>query len=254
MSRRETVVLIHGLSETREMWAAQRACLRESVDVIAYDVRGFGASPTGAANGSVAQFSDDLAQLLSAFGAGPAFLVGFSMGGVIAQRFALDFPGLVRALVLMASSSTVGRAGEAFFTQRIDQVTSGGPEALAAINAEDARGCLGPRGAHLLADYQRLRVGAVRDVQGYLNACRAMLALRDEPLTPEIGHIACPTLVVAGELDPYCPPRASQMIAGAIPSARLEVIAGTGHCMQWEAAERTCELIHEFISEATTGG
>ena len=105
----QTAVLIHGLSETRSAWARQIPSFEQTRKVIAYDVRGFGTSPVGAGNGSVEQFADDLAQILSARRAGPSWLVGFSMGGVIAQRFALDFPDLTAGLVLIASSCTVGR-------------------------------------------------------------------------------------------------------------------------------------------------
>ena len=72
MSERPTAVLIHGLSETREVWSRQVSFLQRSMAVIAYDVRGFGASPTGAADGTVRQMADDLAQVLSALAAAPA--------------------------------------------------------------------------------------------------------------------------------------------------------------------------------------
>ena len=244
---RATAVLIHGLSETREAWTRQASFLRRSVDIMAYDVRGFGASPTGGADGTVGQMADDLAQVLSAMETGPVWLVGFSMGGVIGQRFALDFADLTKGLVLIASSSTVGRAGEEFFRRRIELVTSGGLKALASINAEDARGCFAAGSEKLISEYQRLRVGAVREVEGYLNACRAMLGIKDGALTRSLGAIERPTLVIAGELDPYCPPRASKAIATAIPGAELRVISRAGHCVHWEAGDSTNELIRRFI-------
>ena len=253
MTDKQTIVLIHGLSETREIWGKQVPFLERHANVVAYDVRGFGASPTGAGAGTVDQLADDLAQLVSATAHGPAWLVGFSMGGVIAQRLALDFAHLVEGLVLVASSSTVGRAGQAFFRERIDLVTRRGLEGLAELNANDALGCFSPGHDELVAQYQRLRVGAVREAAGYLNACHAMLALKDGSLTEGLGAIDRPTLVVAGELDPYCPPRASQMIADAIPGAGLEVLSGAGHCMQWESADTINELIAQFIEKQDAG-
>jgi len=244
---RQTAVLIHGLSEQRSVWSRQEVFLRSFMDVISYDVRGFGFSPVGAANGTVAQMADDLAQIISARVAGPAWLVGFSMGGVIAQRFALDFPGMVKGLVLVASSCTVGRPGQAFFNSRIEQVTQGGLEAIAAITDGDARGCFSMGDEKLIAEYQQLRTTAVKDPRGYLNACHAMLRLADEPMMPELGAINCPTCVLAGERDPYCPPRASEMIAAAIPGAQLTVVPGAGHCMHWEARDITNHLILDFI-------
>lgn len=247
MSERPTAVLIHGLSETREVWSRQASYLQRSMAVIAYDVRGFGASPTGAADGTVRQMADDLAQVLSALAAGPVWLVGFSMGGIIAQRFALDFPGLTRGLVLIASSCAVGREGEKFFNQRIEQVSNGGLDSLAAINIEDASGCFATGNADLIAEYTQLRVGAVMEPEGYINACRAMLGIRLEPLTESLAGIGRPTLVIAGEFDPYCPPKASEQIAAAIPNAELRIIDGVGHCMQFEASDILNEYVDEFI-------
>ena len=125
--------LIHGLSESRSVWSRQVDFLQRSMNVVSYDVRGFGQSPVGAGNGTVGQMADDLAQILSACDTGPAWLIGFSMGGVIAQRFALDFPGLVRGLLLVASSCKVGRPGQEFFNSRIEQVSRDGLAAIAAI-------------------------------------------------------------------------------------------------------------------------
>ncbi len=248
MSERPTAVLIHGLSETREVWSRQASFLQRSMAVIAYDVRGFGVSPTGAADGTVGQMADDLAQVLSALAAGPAWLVGFSMGGVIAQQFALDFPALTRGLVLIASSCAVGRDGVQFFNQRIEQVTTGGAESLRAINTEDASGCFATGDEDLIAEYTRLRVGAVREPEGYINACRAMLGIGQEPLTGSLALIRRPTLVIAGEFDPYCPPKASEMIAAAIPGAELTIIEGAGHCMQFEASDSLNKCVDEFIT------
>ncbi len=247
MSERPTAVLIHGLSETREVWWRQVSFLEPSIRVITYDIRGFGSSPTGAANGTVRQMADDLAQLLSAFATGPAWLVGFSMGGVISQRFALDFPELTKGLVLIASSCAVGRGGRDFFKHRIEQVKSGGLESLAETNDNDAHGCFHTGNEDLINEYKKLRVGAVRDPAGYLNACHAMLGIGDKPLTPKLSAIRCPTSVIAGEYDPYCPPKASKMISDAIPGAELTVIKDAGHCMQFEASDSLNKHIADFI-------
>ncbi|NIM70961.1 MAG: alpha/beta fold hydrolase [Xanthomonadales bacterium] len=243
----ETLILIHGLSEERHVWARQADDLMRDFDVLAYDVRGFGASPTGDGNGTVEQLADDLAQIVSALGCAPVWLVGFSMGGVIAQRFALDFPDRVKGLVLIASSCTVGKAGVAFFEDRIRQVTAGGIEALRELSQTDSRGCLAPGHDELAEEYRVLRTAAVRDPAGYLNACHAMLRLNAHPMAQELGRIDRSTLVIAGELDPYCPPRASEAIAAAIPDAELEVFENTGHCLHWEQPERTNRSIRNFV-------
>ncbi len=243
----KSAVLIHGLSESRAVWGRQEAYLRSFVHVLSYDVRGFGSSPVGDANGTVDQMAADLAKIISANGNTPAWLIGFSMGGVIAQRFALDFPDMVAGLVLIASSCKVGHAGQAFFHDRIGQVSTGGRAKLDEINRSDSNGCIAIDDKALVAEYQQLRVGSSTSVEGYLNACRAMLRLADQTMLEDLGRISCATAVMTGELDPYCPPRASEMIANAIPGAELTVIAGAGHCVHWEQPEVTNEFIHEFI-------
>ncbi len=251
---RQNAVLIHGLSEERHAWSRQQAFLAQSMRVISYDVRGFGASPVGAGNGTVEQMADDLAQILSSHASGAAWLIGFSMGGVIAQRFALDFPELTAGLVLIASSCTVGRAGQEFFRDRMQQVRAGGLDALREINGGDARGCFSMGDENLIAEYKRLRVDAVRDAAGYLNAGRAMARLAEQPMVQDLGKIDCPTLVIAGQHDPYCPPLASEKIVAAIPGARLEVIPGAGHCLHWETSDLANEMIENFVTSNSPEG
>ncbi len=251
MSSDKTVVLIHGLSEERTAWKRQETFLRDHMNVISYDVRGFGTSPVGAGIGTVGQMADDLAQIVSAAANGPVYLCGFSMGGVISQRFALDFPDMCKGLILVASSCVVGRPGAEFFTQRLKEVEEGGFEKLNATNTDDARGCFAPdkeSNASLIAEYQKLRTQAVSDVQGYLNAGRAMLRLNTEPMIQELGAISHPTVVIAGELDPYCPPRASKMIEDSIPNAKMWVVPAVGHCLHWEEPEITSNMIKKFIA------
>ena len=103
--------------------------------------------------------------------------------------------------------------------------------------------------ADLINEYQRIRSNSVSDPNGYLNACHAMRALADGSLAVSLSCISCPTLVIAPELDPYCPPRASKMIADAIPAATMEVIEGAGHCVHMEASDTVNGLILKFIKE-----
>ena len=248
MSERPTAVLIHGLSETRHVWHRQISFLEQYFRVISYDVRGFGESPTGNADGTVRQFADDLAQLLSAFDTGPVWLVGFSMGGVISQRFALDFPNQTKGMILIASSCTVGTLGQKFFNYRIQQVQKGGLKNIAETNNDDARGCFFTKDEKLIEEYIKLRVTAVQEPAGYLNACHAMLDVGANPLTPELNTVGCPASVIAGEHDPYCPPKASKMIADAIRNANLSVIENVGHCMQFEASDQLNDQISSFIT------
>ena len=77
-----------------------------------------------------------------------------------------------------------------------------------------------------------------------------MLGVADDPLTEQIATIDRPTLVISGEHDPYCPPKASTMISEAIPGAELVVIDDVGHCLQFEASDMLNNHIAKFVTGA----
>ncbi|MBV8956050.1 MAG: alpha/beta fold hydrolase, partial [Solirubrobacterales bacterium] len=70
-----------------------------------------------------------------------------------------------------------------------------------------------------------------------------MASLREHPLDPELGQIRVPTIVVAGENDQHCPPKAGEIIAAGISGSRLEVIADTGHPIPVERPAEVASLI-----------
>ena len=192
---RETAVLIHGLSDSRAVWWRQQDGLSADMDVVAYDVRGFGTSPAGGGLGTVAQLADDLAQIVSAQVAGPAWLIGFSMGGVIAQQFALDFPQLTRGLVLIGSSCTIGRARYRVFRQTHRRSQWWWPRFARANQrwrCTRVPGQRRPRTARRIPSHPKPRRSATK--AGYLNACYAMRALSDNKLTEQLPNIDCPAL------------------------------------------------------------
>lgn len=242
----EAVVLVHGIAESRRAWQHQVGPLAGRFRVIAFDVRGFGESEAGEAESRIEQYADDIAALLARLGVRSASVVGFSMGGVIVQRFALAYPELTRALVVAASSSVVNRRAADYYRERAELAEK---DLAAARDASvsDASSCFALSPPEVVEAYRDVRRAAVTNACGLASAARAMSSLLDRPLTPELGALRCPTLVVTGERDVYCPPRGSEMIAGAIPGARLEIAPALGHCLHWEDAARFNALVQEFL-------
>ena len=74
-----------------------------------------------------------------------------------------------------------------------------------------------------------IRRESTADPRGYANACRAMASLNSAPLDPELEAIAVPTVVLAGDADQHCPPRAGEIIAERITGSVLRVLPDTGH-------------------------
>lgn len=119
--RGEPVVLVHALGLDRRMWDGVIRELAGSHRVIAYDARGHGTA-RGASAISMDLFARDLGELLDHLGLPSAHIVGFSMGGVIAQTFALQRPHRVRSLTLIGTASRA----QAAFRERGASVERGG--------------------------------------------------------------------------------------------------------------------------------
>lgn len=246
----EPLVLIHGLSETRAAWHNQVQEFSKRFRVISYDVRGFGESATGQGEGMPQQFAQDVASLLSNLGIDQASLWGFSMGGVIAMRFAIDYPQMIKALVLASSSCLINRQAVDFFRLRSSLASKDDPAELIDLNSRDAKACVSEDRPDLVQRYIDLRTGAVRDPKGYINACAAMATLYERPLTEDLGRIKCPTLVITGERDIFCPPKASSIIQSRILGSTLRILPGAGHCAHWEQAATFNSIAMDFLTGA----
>ena len=112
------IVLTHGLGGSLESWQPTVEALEDSYTVLRWDVRGFGRSdrPHGSVDPKV--WAADLDALLGHLDIPSAIIVGISMGGVVAQRFALDFPERTRALILMSTTSEVGELARKGWLER----------------------------------------------------------------------------------------------------------------------------------------
>lgn len=243
VGRGSPVVLIHGLGDDHRAWRRTLPDLMLDRRVILYDLRGHGGTSLGEPDSTLAQLGGDLAALLEEIGLDRPLLAGFSLGGTVAMRLALDRPELVGALALVATSSRVGRAAAEWYTERAELVERGDP-GLAASLERDTQDVYRESPAEAPAGWE-IRRQSTRDPRGYGNACRAMAALNRAPLDPELPRIEAPTLIVASDRDQHCPPRAAEIIGAGIPGSRLVVLEGAGHPIPAERPQELVRLILE---------
>lgn len=244
VGRGEPVVLVHGLADDHRAWRRVVAPLMLTRRVVLYDLRGHGGSPLGDdADGSLAQLGADLIAVLDDARIERAAIAGFSLGGTIAMRAAIDAPERVSALALVGTSSRVNSAARGWYEERAALVQDDDPELRATLD-KDTEDVYRNRPEEIEAGL-RIRRESTTDPRGFANACLAMASLNEAPLDPELGAITVPTVLVAGDADQHCPPRASEIIAEKIPGSTMRVLEDTGHPLPVERPDEVAAAIEE---------
>jgi len=242
--RGDPLILIHGLADDHRAWRRTVPDLMLRHRVVLYDLRGHGETSLGFPDCTLRQLGNDLLALMDALDLERADIAGFSLGGTIAMRAAVDRPERVRNLVLVATSSRVGKSAADWYRERVAMVERGDPRLRATLDGDT--GDVYAQSPEELEDGLLIRRQATSDPRGYGNACAAMAALNAAPLDPELVRIAAPTLIVASDRDQHCPPKAAAIIAAGIAGSKLEVIEGAGHPIPVERPTQLALLVNTF--------
>lgn len=247
VGRGSPLVLVHGLADDHRAWRNLLPALVLRHRVILYDFRGHGQSTLGEPDGTLTQLAEDLVALLDHLDLDTADLCGFSLGGTIVMKAAIEHPDRVSRLLPVATSSRVGRSAAQWYASRAAMVQSNAPELRDTLE-QDTRDVYSNAPGELEAGWL-IRSQSTSDPRGYGNACVAMARLNPEPLDPDLGRVAAPTMVVAGDRDQLCPPRAGEIIAAGIPGCRFEVISDAGHPIPVERPGELARLMLDFLSD-----
>lgn len=243
------LLLVNGFAATGADWDPQLLMrLARSFEVICPDNRGTGGSELGTDELTVDSMAADLEALLDSLGLGPLPVVGWSMGGFIAQRLALRAPRRVAALVLLSTDP-------------------GGPEAIPAdpqvwAQLIDHAGTPRERATRLISLLfpPPLAPEIDRQFGGVVAAARAALPL-DSLRAQEAAMVAWhaegqptpgddhpPVLIAHGEEDVVIPPANAAALAARWPGARVERFAGCGHAFMAQEPARLAGLIGDFLA------
>ena len=217
------LVLSNSLMSTHRMWDPQISALTQKFRVLRYDTRGHGASETTNGTYSIELLAQDAAALIEALDVGPVHFAGLSMGGMIAQKLAVDRPDLVRSAILCNTASEMPTPD--MWNGRIAVAEDKGIEGLlpGTIERWFTPGFL-ERSPAAVGFVE----GMIRDTQapGYI---RCAQAIRDMSQTAILNRITCPTLVVIGDKDPACTPAQGQVLIDHIAGAQSVVLQDAAH-------------------------
>ncbi|MBM3175408.1 MAG: alpha/beta fold hydrolase [Chloroflexi bacterium] len=250
----EPLLLIMGYGQYSALWAPLVRDLSLSFRVISFDNRGTGRSDKPDVPYTMKMMADDAKGLLDAIGIDSAHVFGMSMGGMIAQEFALSYPNKLRSLILgcthCGGTNTILPSQEALAFLL-------GPEMAKLPVEERARQTVhwlwtreyidnNPRAVEL---FVAVTAEYPTPLHGY--RCQAK-AIMGHDTYDRLPRIKATTLVITGDADRLIPAENSRILASRIPNAELVILENSGHGFVTDAREKATGEILDFLSRHST--
>jgi 3-oxoadipate enol-lactonase len=244
------ILLIMGLGYPSAMWHRTRPALSASYRTIAFDNRGAGQSDVPPGPYSIAAMASDAAAVLDAAGVPSAHVFGVSMGGMIAQEFALQYSGRVLSLILgcTAAGGPNAQRAEPAAIEMLKARTWMSREEAAEAAVPFIYDAATPR--RLIDEDIAERNPWPTSPAGYLAQLQAILAWESFSRLPQI---TAPTLVIHGKLDRLVPVGNGELIAARVPGAKLVLIEHASHLFSTDQPEATETAIFEFLAARPAG-
>lgn len=241
-----TLGLLHGIGSSGESFETLIGLLADRYRVIAWNAPGYGASdPLPSRTPTATDYADVAAALMGTLAPGPLYLLGHSLGAIVAGRLAASHPDRVRKLVLANAASGYGGAPAEVrakrLQERISHMDDLGPEKLAETRS---RALLGPNASEAAVE-------KVKAVQRKLNPDaykQAAYMLAHGDLLGDAARIVAPTLVMCGSADQVTPEAGNRKIADAIKGARYRSLPNLGHISYVEDPEMFAGVLTDFLA------
>ncbi|WP_185981883.1 alpha/beta fold hydrolase [Skermania sp. ID1734] len=242
----QPLLLLNGFAASGLVWPGSWVRdLKQRFRVIRIDNRGTGWSRNAPAPFTIADLADDAAAVLDAIGVEKAVILGFSMGGVIAQELAVRHPDRIARLILVST---------------IPPAPAHVPTDLRVLMPPPARIPVGSRSqSELLARfYLGTSARAFHPEPEVVDELAAQLHARQTPVISalqqwrasiawrgpgRLAAITAPTTIVTGAADPIVRARNGDTLARLIPGARCVEFTDVGHLVPWEAPETLSRLL-----------
>lgn len=244
-----TVVFVEGLGYGKWMWRFQREPLAESYDTIVYDNRGTGDSDCPEGPYTIAEMAGDLEAVLDDAGVENAHVVGASMGGMIAQRYALKFDR-AESLALLCTSH--GGDDAVPVPDETLAVMFDVPED--ADEREAIRHKMGPALSDGFAEANPDLVERIVDWRLESDASDAGRnaqadAVQAFDAAEELPAFPLPTLIMHGTEDRVLPVENAHALLDRLPHAELELYEGGSHLFFIEQADEVTDRLRRFLDE-----
>ena len=240
------VVFLHGVTDSWHSFERVLPLLPPTIHAFALSQRGHGDSSRAESGYRFTDLSEDLLAFMDSMRLPKGIIVGHSMGASVAQRFVIDHPDRVSAVVLMGAFSTFDDPGLAdFVASSILPLTD-------PIAPEFAREWQQSTLAREMApDHFDTVVAETLKVPARIWHQAFDGFLKTPDFTNELASVSVPALLMWGDRDTYALRAAQARLLEAIPRARLITYEGFGHALHWEDPVSIAKDIAVFVSETT---
>ena len=240
------LLLISGTGHNLEFWSNQLPYFAKRYSSIVFDNRGVGRSTIPTKNYTLADMADDAVNLLDHINVNCAHVMGFSMGGHIAQELAINYPDRVKSLGIHHSWSKNSPTLKKFQETRLhlaknDQriaLTELSMLALHSSRYYDSNPKEMEAHRSFLLNQSPVNNGWVGQLEACING----------DTFDRLNLIDTPTLITCSNLDIIAPPHLSQQIQENIKGSRLHIMEGTGHVSLMESPKIFAHICLEFLS------
>jgi len=242
-----TIVLVNGLADDLASWAFQMdALLHAGFQVLRFDNRGVGETTCPSGPYTTRLLARDTKALVDYLQITDFHLLGVSMGGMIAQEYALAFPADLRSVTLASTYASPGPFCSRMFALWADLApVVGTPTVMRDVTLWAFTREFFESRQEELSEFE----GAMQFSSQPLHAYLAQLsAIRTHDLTERLDEIEVPTLVVAGESDILIPVALSKRLAEGIRASRWALTPG-GHAAMWEYSAEFNSVVIGFLNE-----
>jgi 3-oxoadipate enol-lactonase len=237
------VVLSHSLSSSLLMWNPQMDVLNLYFQVLRYDIRGHGDSDTPLGAYTLELLGNDAIGLLDALNINQVHFIGLSMGGMIGQCLALNYPHRLKSLVLCDTASVIPSDAQPIWQERIDKARKKGMEALLEETMERwFTPAFLTKNSRMLALTQKQFLAT--PVSGYIGCAEAIRKLN---YLDRLSEIKMPTLIMVGEDDPATPVSASVAMHARISNSKLVILPSARHLSNVEQTEAFNTALLTFL-------
>jgi 3-oxoadipate enol-lactonase len=247
----ETLVLVNGLADDLETWVLQMDdFLAAGYRVLRFDNRGVGLSDKPPGPYTTRQLAEDTKALVDELGLSDFHVVGVSMGGMIAQEYALAHGSDLRSLTLACTYAAPGPFCSRMFSMWADMAPELGiPFVMRDVTLWAFTLPFFEEREDELREFEAEMAKLPQPLEAYL---AQLSSIRTHDTSDRLGEIAVPTLVLAGEEDILIPVRLSQRLFAGIPGAKWATTKG-GHACVWEHPAEFNRAVLDFLAGVPAG-